>query len=42
MLRQFKLNEILILVFKQSLFIYGILTTACFVVGEISKKLQSS
>ena len=34
---EFKLNEIQSLVFKQSLFIYGILTIACFVVGEISK-----
>jgi steroid 5-alpha reductase family enzyme len=34
---EFKLNEIQSLVFKQSLFIYGILSIACFVVGEISK-----
>ena len=34
---EFKLNEIQSLVFKQSLFIYGILTIACFGVGEISK-----
>ena len=34
---EFKLNEIQSLVFKQSLVIYGILTTMCFLVGEISK-----
>ena len=33
----FKLDKIQSLVFKQSLIIYGILTTMCFLVGEISK-----
>jgi steroid 5-alpha reductase family enzyme len=34
---EFKLDEIQSLIFKQSLVIYGILTTMCFLVGEISK-----